>query len=137
LTPSVHAQLRERGFLYDSSLMGFDHPYSLDGLTEVPVERIVDDSPYFRYVGDPSDKGRPSDPAAVLNAWLEELITVHDWISGRGQRTRMLCSLLSHIRRASGTWITTSEDIARHHIASENHKCFDLPLKPLETAIDS
>ena len=50
MTPSMLAEVRRRG-LYDSSLMGFDHPYTIDGVTEVPVQWAVDDAIYFKFTG--------------------------------------------------------------------------------------
>ena len=43
------ALLRDRNFLYDSSLMGDDRPYALgNGLVEIPVHWALDDYPYFQ-----------------------------------------------------------------------------------------
>lgn len=146
LTPAVHRCLRKRRFLYDSSLMGMDHPYSLDGLCEVPVQWFVDDAPYFRYVGGPQDKTPPANPIQVLEAWTEEfeatreygglfMITVHPWISGRGQRIRMLRRLLEHVCSTRGVWVTTAEEIARHHQKSTNARTFAMKLKLVSTDI--
>ena len=47
------AQVKEAGFLYDSSLMAADDPYEItidgqpSGVIELPIERILDDAPYF------------------------------------------------------------------------------------------
>ena len=146
LTPAVHRCLRKRRFLYDSSLMGMDHPYSLDGLCEVPVQWFVDDAPYFRYVGGPQDKTPPANPIQVLEAWTEEfeatreygglfMITIHPWISGRGQRIRMLRRLLEHVCSTRGVWVTTAEEIARHHQKSTNARTFAMKLKLVSTDI--
>ena len=46
-------QVKAAGFLYDSSLMASDDPYELlldgqpTGIVELPIERILDDFPYF------------------------------------------------------------------------------------------
>ena len=146
LTPTVHKCLRKRRFLYDSSLMGMDHPYSLDGLPEIPVQWFVDDAPYFRYVGGPVDKAAPANPVAVLEAWTEEfeatrennglfMITIHPWISCRGQRIRMLRKLLTKVCATRGVWVTTAEEIARYHQKSVNAKTFAMKLKLVSTDI--
>lgn len=146
LTPSVHRLLRERGFAYDSSLMGFDHPYALDGLTEIPVQWLIDDAVYFRYTGGAEPRTYPADPAAVLNAWTEEfeamrefgglfMITIHPWISGRGQRIRMLRSLLTRIRSCDDVWCATAAEIAAYHATSENAPRFDVPVKLASTDV--
>ena len=146
LTPAVHRCLRKRRFLYDSSLMGMDHPYSLDGLCEVPVQWFVDDAPYFRYVGGPQDKTPPANPNVVVDGWMEEfeatrefgslfMITIHPWISGRGQRIRMLRKLLTKVCNTRGVWVTTAEEIARYHQKSVNAKKFAMKLKTVSTDI--
>jgi peptidoglycan/xylan/chitin deacetylase (PgdA/CDA1 family) len=140
LTPTVHRCLRKHRFLYDSSLMGMDHPYSLDGLPEIPVQWFVDDAPYFRYVGGPTDKTPPANPMSVLEGWLEEfeatrefgglfMITIHPWISGRGQRVRMLRRLLDTVVNTRGVWVTTAEEVARWHAKSPNARRFAMKLK--------
>ncbi len=145
LTPGVHKLLLQHGFAYDSSLMGFDHPYSLGGLTEVPVQWLIDDAVYFRFTGGAADR-TPVDPAAVLNGWIEEfeamvefggvfMITIHPWISGRGQRVRMLRTLLARILATKGVWITTAAEIAAFHQRSTNQAAFDVPVKLVDTNI--
>ncbi len=49
--------LRERGFLYDSSLMDTDHPYELtvsggESLVEIPIQWALDDWEQYCYVPD-------------------------------------------------------------------------------------
>ena len=144
ITASLHRLLRERGFAYDSSLMGYDHPYSLDGLTEVPIQWLLDDAIYFRYTDAASRT--PVDPALVLHSWIEEfeaihdyggafVLTVHPWISGRGQRIRLLRALFTRILRHSDVWFTTTGEIAAWHKASANFAAFDTPLKLVSTDV--
>src|SRR5512140_829642 len=60
-------QLKNAGFLYDSSLMASDDAYEIlldkqpTGVVELPIERIVDDFPYF---GSGANGGMPN-PDAV------------------------------------------------------------------------
>lgn len=144
LTAELHDLLKERGVAYDSSLMGYDHPYTLGGLTEVPVEWITDDAVYFRFRGSHLERWHPADPAAVLASWLEEwkgvhefgglfTLTVHPWISGRAQRVRLLRDLLAHVRARDDVWIATALDIAEHHRTSANAERFEAALAPLDT----
>jgi len=51
LTSDLPAQLMSRGITYDSSLMGYDHPYEVNGLTELPVQWLLDDAIYFKFSG--------------------------------------------------------------------------------------
>lgn len=131
------AALKQAGVAYDSSLMGFDHPYNIDGLVQVPVSWTIDDALYFRYTNSPRDKTHPANPNAVLESWIEEfegardygglcMITVHDWISGRGQRLRLLDKLLTHIAQYDDVWFTTPEEVARYHANSQNAGRYDV-----------
>lgn len=144
LTSDLHALLKRRGITYDSSLMGYDHPYTLDGLTEVPVEWLTDDAVYFRFRGSSLENWPPSDPAAVLSSWLEEwegihelgglfTLTVHPWISGRAQRIRLLRKLLKHVRAHDDVWFATALEIAEYHQESENARHFQATLDSLDT----
>ncbi|MGF1526963.1 MAG: polysaccharide deacetylase [Candidatus Competibacterales bacterium] len=140
ITLDLWQLLQSYGFLYDSSLMGYDHPYSLEGLVEVPVQWLTDDAIYFRYTSGPRDKGPPVNPKQVLESWIEEfeglravggllMITVHPWISGRPQRLRMLRRLLEHIRQHDDVWWATAAEVAHYHATSENLNAFDQPLE--------
>jgi peptidoglycan/xylan/chitin deacetylase (PgdA/CDA1 family) len=147
MSPALFELLKERGFAYDSSLMSFDHPYSVAGLTELPVQWLLDDEIYFRYTGGPKDLCYPASPGAVLESWIEEfegmreygglfMITVHPWLSGRPQRLRMLRKLFQHIARCDDVWWTTAQAVADYHAQSENHSIFDIPLQPVNTEIE-
>ncbi len=142
MTPHMFAEVKRRG-LYDSSLMGFDHPYTLDGVTEVPVQWALDDAIYFKFVGGGGDKWAPAATGPVLESWIDEfetlqrfgglfMLTVHDWISGRAHRIRMLERLLDRVRADGSCWIATVADIAAHHASSENHARFAVPLETPE-----
>ena len=104
------ALLRERGFRYDSSLMGGDAPYwAAEGLVELPIHWALDDYPYFVFA--PTDGRRlMAAPEHVYAAWrdaFDELysrggvftLTMHPYIIGRPGRLRMLDRLLDHIQR--------------------------------------
>ena len=86
--------LRERGFRYDSSLMGGDAPYwAGPGLVELPIHWALDDYPYFVFA--PTDGRRlMAAPEQVESAWqaaFAELrsrggvftLTMHPYIIGR------------------------------------------------------
>jgi len=129
--------LRDTGIAYDSSLMGFDHPYTIDGLVQVPVTWTIDDALYFRYINGPKDKTHPANPVDVLENWIEEfegvrdcggscMITVHDWISGRGQRLRLLDKLFAHIAQYDDVWWATPVELAAYHLASSNAERFEV-----------
>jgi peptidoglycan/xylan/chitin deacetylase (PgdA/CDA1 family) len=146
MTADMFDLLAERGVLYDSSLMGAEHPYSLSGVTEVPVQWLIDDAIYFRYTSGPRDKGHPANPNSVLEGWIEEFeglrefkgvftLTAHPWISGRPQRIRMLRKLFSHIMACDDVWWASAGEIAQYHEESGNALRFDTPATPVNTAV--
>ncbi|QDL91347.1 polysaccharide deacetylase [Paroceanicella profunda] len=129
MTPHMLAECRRLG-LYDSSLMGYDHPYTMDGVAEIPVQWGIDDAIFFKFLGGGADKWPPQPTGPVGETWAEEwrllhrwgglfMLTVHDWISGRAQRIAMLDRLLGEIRAAEGVWIATVGEIAAHHMATQ------------------
>lgn len=144
LTRKLPQQLLERGILYDSSLMGYDHPYTVNGLTELPVNWLTDDAIYFKFSGGGLDRWHPASPQLVLNSWLEEfeamhefgglfMLTVHPWISGKGQRIRMLRRLLEHVTQKEDVWIATAQEVAEYHQGLKNKDDFNVTLEPLDT----
>jgi hypothetical protein len=66
------ALLKELGLKYDSSLMGYEHPYSIDGVCEIPVQWLIDDAIYFKFMGDGSDRWHPANPVSIAQSWIEE-----------------------------------------------------------------
>lgn len=126
MTAGMLAALKARGIGYDSSLMGWDHPYDIDGLTELPVQWQIDDAIFFKFFGGGSDKWPPAQAAQIGQGWRDEfeagrafgqlfMVTVHPWISGRAQRVAMLESLLSHIAAQADVWVATAAEIADWH----------------------
>ncbi len=126
LTPELVGMLRERGITYDSSLMGYDHPYSIDGLSEIPVQWLLDDAIYFKFLGGGKDNWHFASPDDVFNRWVEEfegqrefgglfMLTCHPWISGRAQRIRLLRRLMTHISQYDDVWWATAGEVAAHH----------------------
>lgn len=131
MTPHMLREVRRLGLAYDSSLMGFDHPYEIDDVVEIPVQWALDDAIFFKFEGSGNDRQAPVSGAQVLDDWLSEwraqhrlgglfTLTVHDWISGRAQRIAMLEKLIEAVTAESGAWVATAEEIARHHSASLN-----------------
>lgn len=144
MTPEFLGVMERRGVSYDSSLMGFDHPYHVGNLVQVPVQWTVDDALYFRYTNSPRDKTHPANPGAVLESWIEEfegmreygglfMVTIHDWISGRPQRLRMLRKLIEHIRRDPTVWWARADEVAAWHASSPNSERFRVPAHSINT----
>jgi peptidoglycan/xylan/chitin deacetylase (PgdA/CDA1 family) len=124
LTPQTADVLVQRGFAYDSSLMGDDRPYWLTvGATrilELPIHWSLDDYVWFGM----GQGTRPTAASAWLAAWSDELasadrddrpatLTFHPEIIGRGYRALGLERLLKHLASTGATVLTHSELAAR------------------------
>jgi peptidoglycan/xylan/chitin deacetylase (PgdA/CDA1 family) len=120
-------QLKAAGFLYDSSLMASDDAYEIlldkqpTGVVELPIERIVDDFPYF---GSGANGGMPN-PDAVEAVFRSEfdmayeegglyILTMHPHITGHRSRIAGLEKLILHMKSRPGVWFATHEQIARY-----------------------
>jgi peptidoglycan-N-acetylglucosamine deacetylase len=118
-------QILKAGFLYDSSFMAMDEPYELvqdgrpTGLTELPIEWIMDDFPY--YSGNAS--GSLPSPEAVLQIYKDEfdvayqertlvVLTTHPHVSGHRSRAMQLEKLITYMKSKPGVWFGTLEQIA-------------------------
>ena len=120
-------QVKAAGFLYDSSLMASDDAYEIlldgvpTGVVELPIERILDDAPYF---GGNADGSNPSigDVYEVFQAEFDVayeegglyLLTMHPHMIGHRSRAAMLERLVSYMKRKPGVWFATHEQIASH-----------------------
>lgn len=120
-------QVKAAGFLYDSSLMASDDPYEVlidgqpSGIVELPIERILDDFPYF---GGNADGSNPSlgDVYEVFQSEFDVayeegglyLLTMHPHLTGHRSRAAMLERLIAYMKGKPGVWFATHEQIARH-----------------------
>jgi peptidoglycan/xylan/chitin deacetylase (PgdA/CDA1 family) len=116
LTGVTLAALPELGFTYDSSMMGDDRPYRVDGgLVELPVHWTLDDAPYF---GDAA-----VDPAGLDATWAAELeraaaeqrhitFTLHPEILGRPHRIGVLQRLIDRLQQRGAAHLTHAEAAA-------------------------
>ena len=119
--------IKAAGFLYDSSLMASDDAYEIliDGapsrVVELPIERILDDFPYF---GGNADGSMPA-PGAVLEVFQSEfdvaheegglyVLTMHPHIMGHRSRVAILDRLIRHMKAKGGVWFATHEQVARY-----------------------
>ena len=121
------AQVKAAGFLYDSSLMASDDAYELlldgepTGIVELPIERILDDSPYF---GGNADGSNPTidDVFTVFQAEFDVahdegglyLLTMHPHMMGHRSRVVLLDRLIQYMKKKGGVWFATHEQIANH-----------------------
>jgi len=120
-------QVKAAGFLYDSSLMASDDAYEIlldkqpTGVVELPIERIVDDFPYF---GSATNGGQPV-PDDVEKVFQSEfdvaydegglfILTMHPHITGHRSRVAGLEKLILHMKSKGNVWFATHEQIARY-----------------------
>jgi peptidoglycan/xylan/chitin deacetylase (PgdA/CDA1 family) len=119
--------LADRGFLYDSSLMGNDIPYIVDAdgrdLVEIPVQWELDDAPFFNYVPSLGMRGLMASPEHVYQVWSAAfegmyhygrsfVLTMHPFVIGRPGRLRMLERLIRYIKESSGVEFMRAVDVA-------------------------
>jgi peptidoglycan-N-acetylglucosamine deacetylase len=124
--------LAERGFLYDSSLMGDDAPYFVEGggrrLVEIPVHWSLDDAPFFSFNPSVGRTELMASPPQVYDTWwsaFDEIyargrafvLTVHPWIIGRAGRLAMLGRLLDAIAEREHVEFARAVDVARRFAA--------------------
>jgi peptidoglycan/xylan/chitin deacetylase (PgdA/CDA1 family) len=119
-------QIKAAGFLYDSSLMASDDAYEIlldkkpTGVVELPIERIVDDVPYFG-----ATDGSLPDPEIVEKIFESEfdmayeehglfILTMHPHVTGHRSRVAGLEKLILHMKSKPGVWFATHEQIARY-----------------------
>jgi peptidoglycan/xylan/chitin deacetylase (PgdA/CDA1 family) len=126
MSPFTMKQVKAAGFLYDSSLMASDDAYevSLDGtatgVVELPIERILDDAPYFG-----AANGSLPSPELVDKIYRDEfdvayeegglyVLTMHPFYTGHRSRVLWLGKLIEYMKTKPGVWLATHEDIARY-----------------------
>jgi peptidoglycan-N-acetylglucosamine deacetylase len=122
--------LRDRGFLYDSSLMDADHPYELtvDGassLVEIPIQWALDDWEQYCYIPEFSGSGLIESPTKVIEMWRLEfdairaesgcfVLTNHPFLSGRPSRAQALDGLIEYVCAQDDVWVASLGEIADH-----------------------
>jgi peptidoglycan-N-acetylglucosamine deacetylase len=135
------ALLAEFGFAYDSSLMGDDLPYFLETpngrLTEVPVQWLLDDAPFYRHVYGATNA--IAEPDRVIGLWTQEfrgmyrehacfVATMHPYISGRASRLDGLERLIRAIRQEPGVWFATAGQVATWAAETNQNTGVHVPL---------
>ena len=127
------ALLHERGFVYDSSLMGDDIPYFVGEqdrrIVELPVHWSLDDAPYYTYAPVAARTAPMATPGDVLTAWQWEfdgayrhgrafMLTMHPHTTGRFGRLEVLDRLIRHMRPKTGVRFMRCIDLALEWRAS-------------------
>jgi peptidoglycan/xylan/chitin deacetylase (PgdA/CDA1 family) len=119
-------QVKEAGFLYDSSLMASDDAYEVtidgrpSGVIELPIERILDDAPYFG-----AANGSLPSPELVDRVYRAEfdvayqdgglyVLTMHPHFTGHRSRALWLEKLIEYMKSKPGVWFATHEEVANY-----------------------
>jgi peptidoglycan/xylan/chitin deacetylase (PgdA/CDA1 family) len=115
LTPVTLALLDEHGFGHDSSLMGDDRPYVLEGLVELPVHWSLDDAPYFAAspAGDGLERVWRREVELAAAEDRELTLTLHPEILGRPHRVDVLRSVLALAAELGMPAVTHGELVSR------------------------
>jgi hypothetical protein len=129
LSPYSLDLLAERGFLYDSSLMGDDAPYFVDTangrMVEIPVEWALDDVPYYAFSRGAGSMNTPED---VYKAWEWEFdgayqygraltLTMHPQVTGRLAKIMVLERLIKYMQSHTGAEFFRCCDVAKARTA--------------------
>jgi peptidoglycan/xylan/chitin deacetylase (PgdA/CDA1 family) len=126
MSPFTMKQVKEAGFLYDSSLMASDDAYELtidgqpSGVIELPIERILDDAPYFG-----AASGSLPSPELVDQIYRAEfdvayqegglyVLTMHPHYTGHRSRALWLEKLIVYMKSKPGVWFATHEEVANY-----------------------
>ena len=130
-SPSLEASshtlgfLSQRGFVYDSSLMGHDAPYFVDTpngrIVEIPNDWAQGDAHYYAYS---RTGGSMSTPQDVYSAWEMEfdgayqygsalIMNMHPHTTGRLAKMMVLEKLIRHIKGHTHVEFMRCIDVAR------------------------
>ncbi len=132
LSPDSLNLMHERGFVYDSSLMGDDIPYFVGEpekqMVELPVHWSLDDAPYYTYTPVAGRTAPINTPNDVLTAWQWEfdgaykagrmfMLTMHPHTTGRFARLEALDRLVRHIKGYKDVRFMRCIDVAETWLA--------------------
>ena len=126
MSPFTMGQVKAAGFLYDSSLMASDDAYEVtidgvaSGVIELPIERILDDAPYFGAASGslPSPELVDQIYRAEFDVAFEEgglyVLTMHPHYTGHRSRVLWLEKLIVYMKTKQSVWFATHEQIAEY-----------------------
>ena len=121
--------LVEAGFDYDSSLMGDDQPYLVEGargdLVELPTDWTLDDWPQYMFNRDYNSLMQIAAPARAIEVFRAEFdaawrhgglwISVwHPFLSGRPARLDAAAELIETMQAKGDVWFARLDEISDH-----------------------
>ncbi len=127
--------LRERGYLYSSTLCDCDWAYlheqdrAIIPLVELPLDILLDDFTYYYFTySTPAVRSMFSNSEVFAN-WKDEfdalcgekdkifVLKLHPQLIGRASRCAALDQFITYMK-TRGAWITTCEEVARYVLAN-------------------
>jgi peptidoglycan/xylan/chitin deacetylase (PgdA/CDA1 family) len=126
MSPFTMQQVKDAKFLYDSSLMASDDAYEVtidgqpSGVIELPIERILDDAPYYGAASGslPSPELVDRIYRAEFDVAYEEgglyVLTMHPHYTGHRSRALWLEKLIAYMKSKPGVWFATHEQVAEY-----------------------
>jgi peptidoglycan/xylan/chitin deacetylase (PgdA/CDA1 family) len=126
--------LKEKGFLYDSSMLDGVFPYRMTlrdgspGVIEIPWHWSLDDAVFCLFS---MKVPRPIfTNSHILEVWTEEFDAIHEWggvfnllmhpqVIGRPSRLKLLRDFIAHAARAPGVAFVRCRDVAEWFAAHE------------------
>ena len=130
--PHTMRNIRDFGFLYDSSWRGDDRPFRvvIDGkpsdLIEIPAHWELDDAPFFLFQYPlPAGQMHILGPESAYQTWVSEfdgyyhfglcyVLMLHPQLIGKPGRVLMLERLIQHMRQFPDVWFARMQDIAQY-----------------------
>lgn len=143
---NVFKLLKEKGFLYDSSMLDDYQPYRTTlrdgspGVVEIPWHWSIDDAIYCLFhIKNP----RAIFPNShILQIWKDEFAAIHEWggtfnlvmhpqVIGRPSRMQLLRDFIAYTRTFQGVEYATCSTVAKWFVEHEP------PFKPSKHPIDA
>lgn len=121
--------LAREGFTYDSSLMGDDVPYIIEGdngsVVELPTHWGLDDWPQFTINSDLGYHIQPNSPERAMDVFMAEfeaaweygglwIAVWHPFVMGRLARCARMEKMVQYMLEKGGVWFATLDEIATH-----------------------
>jgi hypothetical protein len=106
-------------------------------LTEVPVQWLLDDAPFYRHVYGATNA--IAEPDRVISLWTQEfqgmcrenacyVLTMHPFISGRASRVDGLERLIRAMRAEPNVWFATAHQVATWAAETNQNTAVRVPL---------
>ncbi|WP_306360932.1 polysaccharide deacetylase [Nocardia sp. CC227C] len=139
--------IAEYGLAYDSSLMGDDRPYLVDGaVVELPVHWSLDDWEQYAYLPAPRIGSVIESPVKVERMWRAELdgmrhygclfnVCMHPFLTGRPGRMLALRNLITYALECGDVTFARCRDVAAWARADTGTPSRPLPIYDVDADV--